>query len=71
MSQLKEGSEKQTAELQHERDEVARLKKEIEGLKSQHKAEVMQVTESAQAEISKAKKELEDQRARAVAEVER
>ncbi len=71
MSQLKEGSEKQTAELQHERDEVARLKKEIKGLKSQHKAEVMQVTESAQAEISKAKKELEDQRARAVAEVEK
>ena len=31
----------------------------------------MQVTESAQAEISKAKKELEDQRARVVAEVER
>ncbi|KAM0906964.1 hypothetical protein ACQ4PT_016440 [Festuca glaucescens] len=71
MSQLKEGREKQTAELQHGRDEVARLKKKIEGLKSQHKAEIMQVTESTQAEISKAKKELEDQRARAVAEVEK
>ena len=46
------------------------MKKEIEGLKSQHRTEITQVTEASQAEIANAKRYFEEKRTQEIAEVE-
>ena len=69
LDQLKEGSKKHTAELQKEKDEVTRLKTEIEKLKKEHSDEIAEITTSCSTEIEDAKKAFDDIRIEGIAEV--
>ena len=60
LKQLEESSKSYAGELEGKREEVTRLKAEMEKLKEEHAAQIIQVTESASSDISKAKDELAD-----------
>lgn len=65
MSQLKE---LHGTELKTEKDEVTRLKAEVEHLKKQHEIEIKGMTTSFTDELAKAKEEMERQKIDAVNE---
>ena len=67
-AQLNQLKQVHTSELQQEKDEVTRLKEEIEGLKRRHEIEIFGVTESFKDELAKAKKDNEGQKTQAVNE---
>jgi TPP-dependent pyruvate/acetoin dehydrogenase alpha subunit len=69
LDQLKDGSEKQNVELQKEKDEVTRLKAEMEALKKAHSDEIMAITSSCSAEIEEAKKSFDTIRVEGIAAV--
>ena len=58
LRQAEESSKSHAAELKTEREEVTRLKAELEKMKEDHKKQITQVTDSATSEISNAKAEL-------------
>ena len=70
LRQLEESSKSYAGELEEKRQEVTRLKAEMEKLKEEHAAQIIQVTESASADISKAKDELADQDRKLGAEID-
>ena len=65
MSQLKE---LHSTELKTEKDEVARLKAEIEQLREQHEIEITGMSKSFKDEIAKAKSDMEREKEDAVNE---
>ena len=67
---MEESSKSYAGELEEKREEVTRLKAEMEKLKEEHAAQITQVTESASSDISKAKDELADQESKLRAEID-
>ena len=60
LDDVKQEDEKHLAELQKEKDQVTRLKVEIEKMSKEHASEIKEVTTSCTSAIAEAKKEFED-----------
>ena len=71
LEDLKQEDQKRVAELQEEKDEVTRLKAEIERMVREHASEIKDVTNSCSSAITDAKKEFQEKAKKETAEIEK
>lgn len=70
LKQLEEADKTRAAELEKTREEVTRLRADVEKTRDEHQAQIRQVTESATTEITSAKTEFQDREKLLLAEIE-
>ena len=70
LKQLEEADKTRAAELEKTREEVTRLRSDVEKVKDEHQAQTKHVTDSATTEIANAKTEFEDKEKLLLAEIE-